>query len=48
MLFDINISNTDFNQTLQNVWLKSVLCSKLGGGLVNNMIDLKNILILHQ
>lgn len=46
MLFDINITNTDFNQTLQKVWLKSVLCSKLGGGLANSLIDLGNILIL--
>lgn len=35
------ITNADFNQTLQKVWLKSVLCSKLGGGLANNLIDLK-------
>ena len=35
----VNITNTDFNQTLQNIWLKSVLCSKLVGGLANSLID---------
>ena len=41
MLVYIKMSNTYFNQTLQNIWLKSVLCSKLGGGLANNLIGFK-------
>jgi hypothetical protein len=47
MLQSTKESNTDFNQTLQNVWFKLVLCSKLCGGMANNLIDLKTILILN-
>ena len=44
MLQSTKESNTDFNQTLQNVWFKLVLYSKLSGGLANNLIDLKKYL----